>query len=308
MNAFIVLRTNNLWHDVQRKEKMSVANEDPHGKVFKVLERHPRVYNSALPIRSFGWEPQKSSRMNREWSFVSFSLISNGSGRLTWNNRDWDIKGPCLVIQWPQQHYDYAPHTYWDEFYLTYSANHVEAFHAESWAPLKNQSVFQLQDWAPIHVLRNQILKLVPHLGPLGVADRIDLLGQEIVLLAWDQARRQDWAPKEEDRLYAIKKYIEDHFHEAINFDEIAKAHYFSPRGFWRHWQKVAGGTPGEYLTLLRMQRACELLACTDYTVRNIAREVGYSDQLYFSRRFHLEMGCTPTNYRQLNKPSVKLE
>ena len=57
-----------------------------------------------------------------------------------------------------------------------------------------------------------------------------------------------------------------------------------------------------EYQTRLRMALARELLDTTDRSVASIAREIGYTDPLYFSRHFTKVHGASPTAYRALAK------
>ena len=53
-----------------------------------------------------------------------------------------------------------------------------------------------------------------------------------------------------------------------------------------------------EYLTQLRMNKAKELLRCSDKRSGEIALEVGYKDPHYFSFLFKKTQGCTPSEYR----------
>ncbi|NIR57875.1 MAG: helix-turn-helix domain-containing protein, partial [Nitrospinaceae bacterium] len=52
---------------------------------------------------------------------------------------------------------------------------------------------------------------------------------------------------------------------------------------------------PNEFLNRTRMNYARRLLATTAKPVRDIAEESGYSDQLYFSRRFRHYHGVSPS-------------
>jgi len=50
------------------------------------------------------------------------------------------------------------------------------------------------------------------------------------------------------------------------------------------------------------MGLARELLDTTDRAIASIAREVGYSDPLYFSRQFRRIHGMSPSEYRSHDK------
>ena len=59
------------------------------------------------------------------------------------------------------------------------------------------------------------------------------------------------------------------------------------------------GVTLGRYHDKLRMKEACRLLRSTSLSVGEIAARTGFSDVLYFSRRFHELVGTTPTAHRR---------
>ncbi len=59
------------------------------------------------------------------------------------------------------------------------------------------------------------------------------------------------------------------------------------------------GMSPLEYLTLLRVEHAKELLASTDLTIREISARTGYYDAGSFIRRFKQVTGETPLQYRR---------
>jgi len=63
-------------------------------------------------------------------------------------------------------------------------------------------------------------------------------------------------------------------------------------------FQKLTGGTPMEYLTRLRMERAKTLLRETETKVIDIAFECGFASSQYFANTFKHATGMTPSEYR----------
>jgi AraC family transcriptional regulator, transcriptional activator of the genes for pyochelin and ferripyochelin receptors len=61
----------------------------------------------------------------------------------------------------------------------------------------------------------------------------------------------------------------------------------------------VCGATVYGYLTVCRMQRACELLEDDDLTLSQIGAEVGYAEAAHFSRAFSRYFGLSPSQYRR---------
>lgn len=59
------------------------------------------------------------------------------------------------------------------------------------------------------------------------------------------------------------------------------------------------GMTPQEYLVHLRMDKACGLMQNSSLSIGDIARSVGYDDQLLFSKVFRKYKGLCPRDYRK---------
>ena len=57
--------------------------------------------------------------------------------------------------------------------------------------------------------------------------------------------------------------------------------------------------TPIQYVKLLRLQRAAELLLSSPESVAEIGARCGFQDPSYFTRSFRERYGCTPSEYRE---------
>ncbi|MGW6918616.1 AraC family transcriptional regulator [Kitasatospora sp. NPDC054939] len=62
--------------------------------------------------------------------------------------------------------------------------------------------------------------------------------------------------------------------------------------------KQATGRTPGRLIRQQQTLEAKRLLACTELTVRQVAREAGFEDPAYFSRFFRRETGMTPGEFR----------
>ncbi len=72
-----------------------------------------------------------------------------------------------------------------------------------------------------------------------------------------------------------------------------------SRAAFAKRFKGLVGQPMFDYLTQLRMQRACQLLAETDLPLYEVASRVGYESDLSFTRTFKKRLGKTPTSYRK---------
>ena len=79
----------------------------------------------------------------------------------------------------------------------------------------------------------------------------------------------------------------------------LARIATLSPSRLTHLFTASLGIPPQRYVERERLTRAAQLLASTDRAVGEIARDVGWDDPLYFSRRFSQLHGHSPTAYRR---------
>ena len=97
----------------------------------------------------------------------------------------------------------------------------------------------------------------------------------------------------------AVAYLISHYKQENLSVQEIADAINLSVTHFSRIFKTETGQTVWDYLTSLRMQKACRLLRDTDAKIYEIAEMTGYSSSQYFSQVFYKQMGMKPLDYRR---------
>ena len=114
-------------------------------------------------------------------------------------------------------------------------------------------------------------------------------------------AARDSKATKRYGRLIEdAKEYIgRNYANEKISLNTTAQSVNLSPNHFSTIFSQETGSTFIEYLTNLRMEKAREMLRCTDRKTSEIAYRVGYQDPHYFSYLFRKINNCSPREYRE---------
>lgn len=101
------------------------------------------------------------------------------------------------------------------------------------------------------------------------------------------------------DIIGKAKTYINDNYtNDKLSLNQVANHVYLCPSYFSAIFSQKTGQTFIQYLTDLRMNKAKELLKCTDMKTSEIAYAVGYKDPHYFSYIFKKTQNCTPKQYR----------
>jgi len=98
--------------------------------------------------------------------------------------------------------------------------------------------------------------------------------------------------------LSATLAYIDDHLGEPLRIPEVAARAGLSPFQFDQRIRALFGLSAGQYLSRMRIDRACDRLKHTDAPLSELALECGYADQAAFTRQFHKSVGLTPGAYR----------
>lgn len=91
---------------------------------------------------------------------------------------------------------------------------------------------------------------------------------------------------------------IEDNLsNQEFTIDDLAKKVGLSRAVFYRKLPKITGCTPNDFLRLMRLKRAAQLLKNSDLSVKEVSYQVGFNSPKYFSQKFKEEFGTSPVEY-----------
>ena len=98
------------------------------------------------------------------------------------------------------------------------------------------------------------------------------------------------------------KKYINDNIGKRIVIGDICDALKCSKSTLLTSFKRQYGITINTYITDLKLSIAQRMLSDGDKTINEIACELGFSDQSYFSKVFSTKYGIPPSEYRMGHK------
>lgn len=97
-------------------------------------------------------------------------------------------------------------------------------------------------------------------------------------------------------------EYINRFFMNPISIQEMAAQCSLSEAHLRRKFKEYLNMSPNEYLTAVRIRHSCSLLSTTNYSMMEVALQVGYQSVSSFDRNFQRLMGNTPYQYKKNSK------
>ena len=93
--------------------------------------------------------------------------------------------------------------------------------------------------------------------------------------------------------------YIKENYQEGINVTDVSDYLNISRGYLYALFKKYGKISPNEYIFLIRMEKAKQLLIYSNHSLNKISLMIGYRDYFTFSKAFKKQFGITPSAYRK---------
>lgn len=141
-------------------------------------------------------------------------------------------------------------------------------------------------------------LSLVLDCSPRELPSDPELLREQLLQAARDLLS----SPAEDTRIQAIIRFIQEHYRENISAADLSERFGLSANYISNLLKNSLGIRYNDYVTQLRLNHAKELLVSTHQSVKEITTACGYYSQSHFTKLFLEREGCTPSEFRKLQK------
>ncbi len=121
----------------------------------------------------------------------------------------------------------------------------------------------------------------------------------EALFAAWRIEAGQDIIGHMPQPLLAAKAYIDQHYAEKPDLEQLATVANVTPPYLIDLFRRHQGMTPMRYLRTVRAQAALRLIQHTDMTLASIADITGYGSAFHLSREIRQINGLSPRGIRQ---------
>lgn len=102
---------------------------------------------------------------------------------------------------------------------------------------------------------------------------------------------------KEHYLVQNIQSYIQTHLSSELTVQELVDVFHYSRSSLTAFFKRYAGMSVGKYIAAQRLTLAKKLLLEGNDSIAKIAELSGYPSPQYFSRKFHKEVGCSPSDF-----------
>ncbi|MFF2482751.1 helix-turn-helix domain-containing protein [Paenibacillus sp. NPDC058071] len=265
----------------------------------------------SFKLKDIAYVNNQQDKWNLRLQFLESHIVlvaASGQGQLTVDGRFIELRQGNVHICTPGQLVEAAVHAL-DErgfYYMRFDVIDSEkpATHSlgKSRFPVKGEVPAK----SPIAIISlcqqiRQCLQKQDHLTRF----RGQILFQELLFnLMHDALSAQD--NDSESALEHVKSYIEQHYQQELTIDQLAKVAGISTRHFMRLFKKKYGCSAIDYLAVFRIEQAQRLMRSGGPNrLRDIARYVGYQDDLYFRRKFKQIAGVPPAEFMKNSRRKI---
>ncbi len=104
-------------------------------------------------------------------------------------------------------------------------------------------------------------------------------------------------------RLARVKEYVDSHYTEEVTLTVAAGIAGLEPKYFSAFFRDKTGVCFSDWLRQLRVEKALDLMRARNYSITEVAFEVGFQDLRTFERAFKRVTTMTPREFKRSVRP-----
>ena len=231
-------------------------------------------------------------------SYHSVNFVVNGEGVLYVANRKYKIEKGDFFLLPKNENIKYFPKDRdWEYYWFDFDGNKSEEY-IKLMGFSKDSLVLKGGNLNDIIYLCESVISKKFKNENLGYYEVLSVFFNILDLIVKNKSNTYSSFDLKE----SIVKYIKLHYsRHALSVEEICKdfniSHSYLCKLFRNHGDLTAKGT----IIKIRLKEAQKLLLNPNFSIKQIAHSVGFSDDAYFMKLFKKEFKVTPSEYRKNN-------
>lgn len=254
------------------------------------------VYPSTEHPKNYYFNPS-TGRVLSEYQFV---YISKGKGVFSSDStKKINIEKGQVIFLVPGQWHSYCPsrETGWNEYYIGVSGKIIDDILSSGFISSENQIFNVGVNEDLVHLFSNAIK--VAKEDKTGAQQYLAGIAFNILGTILSLAQNRNFELKDSaQKIEQAKIIMIENIYKNIDIKEIAANLGISYSLFRKTFKEYTGYAPAQYFQELKLRKAKELLAETNYSIKEISYELNFSSYEYFLSFFKKRVGFTPVEYR----------
>ncbi len=113
-------------------------------------------------------------------------------------------------------------------------------------------------------------------------------------------SRESGSAEKQNENISEIRQFILQHYSENLELSQLAEQFNYNYNYLSTYFNQQMKESFSEYLNRIRIEKSCEIMKSSPYSIAQVSAMVGYSDPSYFCRIFKSQIGRTPSQWKRM--------
>lgn len=269
-----------------------------------LIEYQGNAQDVTLKVKRTGRESCKPDKKDVAWTGSHYSLhfIREGKGSIKMGENEIPLKeGMCFVLykDTPCEYYPDKSRP-WKYDWIDFSGENLDILLSEcGFSREKPYRAYRTDNYFLGELNRLYEIHDVKPYNHICVAAQFFKLLSELIYRNKETKPPQNTVTARYFRVRDSIVYINCNFRLDLSMADIARANSISVSYLSSSWSKEIGMSPLEYMHAMRISEACRYLKNSNQKIKDIAQNVGYVDEKYFSRVFKKYKGLSPMQYRK---------
>lgn len=271
-------------------------------RLMKKFHTHELI--SSLFLTDIGFFPKASNHFRERPAGCSEYILIyciEGQGKIIAGDKPHKVSpNSFFIIEKEKKHTYYSDdRDPWSIYWIHFKGQHAAYLYGQFLAQNNGKPIF-----IPFNQNKIAEFEYILELLKLGYTDQIfeyssmllhKLIGS-FIYYSLKSKKTPDLA--KEDLVKGITEYLNDNIYNSITLHQVEREFNRSISSLCSVFKEKTGYSIMHFFSLIKIQKACELMNLTNLSIKEISYELNYQDPLYFSRVFKKFMGVPPKEYR----------
>jgi AraC-like DNA-binding protein len=272
---------------------MSNINNSPEREAYR-----PTPGSFAFELLYFGTvttTPSTKLIYRKCHEFCVIEYVLEGRGRLEINGEHFDIrKDDIYILHKHSEHlYQQAADAPWQKMFIVIDGEFMEKI----WEYYNLDKTYYFSRCSQLKSKFFELKALFEN--------HIDMMDQRAavifhqIVMEFSAMQHKDLLREWPEDVTRLKNYLDGGITSRVSLDEFCGMVFRSKPHMIKKFKEAMHITPHEYLLERRIERARLMLSASTLSIKEIAEQLKFSDQYYFSNYFRKKTGVSPREYRR---------